>query len=139
MSTFSPVLRAGTQTLLGVCLKQYPVFPSSPLALQASLQTSIFQERNRTIGAAMSLIKKSDVKNQLSPEFRTKIHLCEPVSRPDATGDTVAEADAIPANPSQFSEDIVAGHSSSGLAIVPTDEVTGSIPQAPATSESVQP
>ena len=50
----------------------------------------------------MSLIKKSDVKNHLSPHFRTKIHLCEPVSQPDATGYSVAEPDAINANPSQF-------------------------------------
>ena len=34
----------------------------------------------------MSLIKRSDVKNHLSPRFRTKIHLCQPESQPDATG-----------------------------------------------------
>jgi hypothetical protein len=33
----------------------------------------------------MSDISKSDVKNGLSPRFHTKIHLCEPNSRPDAT------------------------------------------------------
>ena len=43
----------------------------------------------------MSLIKKSDVKNHLSPRYRTKIHLCPPVSQPDATGYSVAEPDAI--------------------------------------------
>ena len=34
----------------------------------------------------MSIIRKSDVKNHLSPRFRTQIHLCEPESLPDATG-----------------------------------------------------
>jgi hypothetical protein len=44
----------------------------------------------------MSLIKKSDVKNHLSPQFRTKINPCEPVSQPDTTGYSVAETDATP-------------------------------------------
>ncbi len=34
----------------------------------------------------MSLIKQSDVKNHLSPRHRTRIHLAEPASQPDATG-----------------------------------------------------
>jgi len=43
----------------------------------------------------MSLIKQSDVKNHLSPRFRTKIHLRQPESQPDATGFSAAEPDAI--------------------------------------------
>jgi hypothetical protein len=88
----------------------------------------------------MSPIKKSDVKNHLHPPFFTKIHLCEPVSQPDATGYCEAEPDAIKANPSGFSEDFVREHSLSGLAAAPTDPVTGSIRrQAPSASKSVQP
>lgn len=34
----------------------------------------------------MSLIKKSDVKNHLSPRNRNGIHLYQPASLPDATG-----------------------------------------------------
>ncbi len=34
----------------------------------------------------MSLIKKSDVKNHLSPGFQRGIHLVSPASQPDATG-----------------------------------------------------
>ena len=34
----------------------------------------------------MSLIKQSDVKNHLSARHRTRIHLAEPASQPDATG-----------------------------------------------------
>jgi len=34
----------GTRTAIGVCSRQYPVFPSSPLAFQASLQTSTDEE-----------------------------------------------------------------------------------------------
>ena len=87
----------------------------------------------------MSLIKKSDVKNHLSPRYRTKIHLCQPESQPDATGFSVAEPDAIKANPSSFAEDFVAEHSSSGAAVAPADPVPGSIrPQAPTASKSAQ-
>ena len=87
----------------------------------------------------MSLIKQSDVKNHLSPRYRTKIHLCQPVSQPDATGYSVAELGTIEANPLGFADDFIAEHSSSGLAFAPTDPVTGSIrPQAPAASKSVR-
>jgi len=75
----------------------------------------------------MSLIKGSDVKNHLSPRFRTKIHLCEPVSQPDATGYSVPEPDVIKATPSTFAQDFVAEHSLSGAAAAPADPVTGSI------------
>ena len=88
----------------------------------------------------MSPIKRNDVENHLHPPFLTKIHLCEPVSQPDATGYSVAEPDTIKANPSGFAGDFVAEHSSSGLAFAPTDTDTGSIrPQAPAASKSVRP
>lgn len=39
----------------------------------------------------MSLVKKSDVKNHLSPHFQKEIHLNRPVSEPDATGFSVEE------------------------------------------------
>jgi hypothetical protein len=129
----------GTQAPSGVCLKQQPVFPFSPSALQASLQTSIFQVRNRTTGATMSLIKQSDVKNHLSPQFRTKIHLCEPASQPDATGSSVPEPDAIKADSSSFAQDFVAEHSSSVAAVPAADPVTGCVgPPAAAASKSAR-
>lgn len=34
----------------------------------------------------MSNIRKSDVKNHLSPRFCSKIHLCQPKAEPDAAG-----------------------------------------------------
>jgi len=87
----------------------------------------------------MSLIEKNDVKNHLSPRFRTKIHLCEPESQPDATGCSVAEPNAIKANASSFTEDFVAEHSSSRVAVVPIDSEAGSSSQqAPTISKSVQ-
>ncbi|MGA3035142.1 MAG: hypothetical protein ABSD70_17785 [Terracidiphilus sp.] len=46
----------------------------------------------------MSIIKESDVKNHLSPQFHTKIHLCQPETQPDATGfssEEPATADAM--------------------------------------------
>jgi hypothetical protein len=39
----------------------------------------------------MSLVKKSDVKNHLSPHHQKGIHLNRPVSQPDATGFSVEE------------------------------------------------
>ena len=42
--------------------------------------------RNRSAGAVMSLIKKSDVKNHLSSRYRRGIHLAPRASQPDATG-----------------------------------------------------
>jgi hypothetical protein len=49
----------------------------------------------------MSLIRKSDLKNHLSPRYRSKIHLCEPVSQPDAIGYSVAEPGIIKVDPSK--------------------------------------
>jgi hypothetical protein len=84
----------------------------------------------------MSLIKRSDVKNHPSPSHRTKIHLCPPLSEPDATGCSVAEPDASEADPSGFAEDFVAEHSSS---IAPAHWVADSgSPQAPAGSKRAQ-
>jgi len=39
----------------------------------------------------MSLVKKSDVKNHLSPHHQKGIHLNRPPSQPDATGFSVEE------------------------------------------------
>jgi hypothetical protein len=76
----------------------------------------------------MSQIRQSDVKNHLSPGFRTKIHLCDPVSQPDATGYSVPEPEAVKADPSAFAMDFVAEHSLSGAAAAPADPAAGSIP-----------
>jgi len=128
-----------TRSLISVCLKQQPVFPFSPSAFQASLQTSVFQVRNRTTGAAMSPVKRSDVKNHLHPPFLTRVHLVQPESQAEAAGFSGAEPDAIKADPLGFAQDLVAEHSSSGVAVAPTNPVTGSIrPQAPAVSKSAQ-
>ncbi len=87
----------------------------------------------------MSLIKKSDVKNHLSPRHRTQIHLCQPESQPDATGFSVAEPDATKANPSSFTDDFVAEHSSSGTSIAPAGPVPGSLrPRAAIVPKSAQ-
>jgi hypothetical protein len=128
----------GTWSLIGVCLKHQPVY-FSPSASHASLQTSIFQIPNQTTGAAVSLIKKSDVKNHLSPRHRTEIHLCPPESQPDATGFSAAESSPDQPDASDSAKDLVAEHSSSGSSLAQGNPLIGSIgSQAPATSESVQ-
>ncbi len=75
----------------------------------------------------MSLTKQSDVKNHLSLRYRTKIHLCESVSEPDAAGLSVAKPGAIQTNSPDFAADFFAEHSSSDAAAAPADPVPGSI------------
>jgi len=130
---------AGTWSPAGEWLKERLVYPSSPLAFLASLQTSIFQARNRTTGAVMSNIRQSDVKNHLSPRFRTKIHLCEPASQPDATGFSGTEPEATNAEPSIFAKDFVVDHSLSGVAVTPVLPVAVSVrPEAASDSKRAQ-
>ncbi len=87
----------------------------------------------------MSQIRQSDVKNHLSPRFRTKIHLCDPVSEPDATRYSVPEPAAIKGDPLTFAQDFVAEHSSPGETAVPGDHLPGSFrPEAPAASKSAR-
>jgi hypothetical protein len=74
----------------------------------------------------MSLVKKSDVKNHLSPRFRTKTYLNVPESQPDATGFSGAEPDPIRENPAAFSKDFTAEHSSVATTVAPADLLTGS-------------
>jgi hypothetical protein len=107
---------------------------------QASLQTSNFQVDNRTTGAAVSLIKKSDVKNHLSPRHRTQIHLCPPESQPDATGFSAVESGTDQPDASDSAKDLDAERSSSGSALAQDSPLIGSMgPQTPAKSKSVQP
>jgi len=87
----------------------------------------------------MSLIKKSDAENHLSPQVCSKIHLCEPVSQPDATGYSVPETDAVKVDPPDFVQDFVAEHSSSDAAVEPGDHLPGSFrPEAPKVSKSAK-
>ncbi len=87
----------------------------------------------------MSLIKQSDVKNHLSPRYRTKIHLREPVSLCDTASLSAAEPDTIQIDPLHFAADFVAEHSSPGTALAPGHPVTCLIDsQAPVASEIVQ-
>jgi hypothetical protein len=88
-------------------------------------------------GAAMSLHKQSDVKNHLSSRFRTKIHLCRPVS--DAASLSVDEPDTIKAVPLGFAEDFLAEHSSSDTAAAPAGFMTNFIrAQAAAISKNAR-
>ena len=87
----------------------------------------------------MSLVKENDVKDPLFPRDSTKIHLCEPVSQPDATGFSGAEPETIEANPSGFPEDFVAEHSSSGSAVAQDNSLISSFgSQAQAASKRVR-
>jgi hypothetical protein len=129
----------GTPALASVCLGQQPVFPFSPSAFHASLQTSIFRLRNRTTGAAMSLLRKSDVKNHLSLRLRTELYLCPPKSQTRTISFSLAEPDATNTSLSAFAEDFIAEHSSPAKDFAPIDSVANSIRlRAPAISKSAQ-
>lgn len=67
----------------------------------------------------MSIIPKNDVANPVQPPFNAKIHLCPPVSQPDATGFSEPEPDAMIAAQSSFASDFVAEHSSPDVATAP--------------------
>src|SRR5580700_514214 len=71
----------------------------SPSAIQASLQTSIVQVRNRTPGATMPLIKKRDVKNYFAARRHSGTHLHRPASQPDATGFSGEQSGRVDSNP----------------------------------------
>ena len=134
----------GAQAHASVCLKQQHVIPFSPLASQPSLQTSIFRLSNRTSGANMSIINRTDVKNHMRPPFLSKIHLCPPgmppESQPDATGFSEAEPNAMNASQSGFIADFVAEHSSPSVAAAPGRHLPWSfhpdVPEAPKSAKS---
>lgn len=79
----------------------------------------------------MSLVKKSDVKNHLSAQFRKAIHLSYPDSQPDATGFSGAGSISIPASPSTFAEDLNEEHSATGKSIGQADRVIDSASTRP--------
>lgn len=133
----------GAQAPASVCLKQRYVIPFSPSAFQSSLQTSIFRLRNRTNGAHMTIINRSDVKNHMRPPFLTKIHLCPPErppeSQPDATGFSEPEPDPMNAQSSGFAADFVAEHSSPTPSVAPGRHLPGSFhAEAPTVPKSAK-
>jgi hypothetical protein len=62
----------------------------------------------------MSNIEKSDVKNHLSPRFRTQIHLCPPQSQPDATGFSNEEMTGAEPKASNSTKDLLNRSSTNG-------------------------
>ena len=88
----------------------------------------------------MSLIKESDVKNNLSLRSRAKTQVRAPLSQRKATSVSVAELHAIQANAMSFAQDFVGEHSSSRVALAQAISLPDSIsPPAPFASRSVQP
>jgi hypothetical protein len=88
----------------------------------------------------MSIFKKSDVKNHLSLRFRAKTYLDAPVSRPDASGYSLAEPVSTGTRPTPFAKDYSAEHT---IAIELSTPTANSIESAdspdPEKSKSAQP
>jgi hypothetical protein len=107
----------GTWVVVGVWLKWQPVFPFSPSAFQASLQTSIFQVRNRTTGVAMNLLKKCDGKDLLSASRNKSLHSLRPVGQADRANPSEIKPDGTRASRLTFVEDFTLEHSLPGVDI----------------------
>jgi hypothetical protein len=95
----------------------------SPSAIQASLQTSTVHVPHRATGAAMSLTKKSDVKNDPFSRNRSEIHLHRSSSQPDATGFSGGQSDSISSNAAEKTRNV---QTSSGPELVPTQDQSDS-------------
>jgi hypothetical protein len=100
------------------------VLSFSPSAFQASLQTSNVQAVKRANGVAMSLIKKSDVKNHLSGRFKNRIHVA-PASQPDATGFSGTDQAPATAKQARFAHDFTGDHTTPAESAVTADIVVG--------------
>jgi hypothetical protein len=87
----------------------------------------------------MSIFKKTDVKNHLSLRFRARTYLNTSVGQTAATYILGAEPDATGRNPSPFTEDYSAEHTSAGPSPIVLANSTGSTDsQEPETSKSAQ-
>lgn len=75
----------------------------------------------------MSLLRKSDVKNHLSPHFRTELYLCPPKSQTHATSFSVAKPDATNTSLSASAEDFIPEHSSPAQDLAWAEPATNSI------------
>jgi hypothetical protein len=85
----------------------------------------------------MTLIKKRDVPDYLRD--RRELHLCKPVTHPDAATLPIIQPEAIIQIPSEFVQDYSGEHSIPGASMKPTPETTGSFgPQTPVVSKSAR-
>ena len=87
------------------------VFPFSPPAFQASLQTSALQARNRMTGIAMPLIKKCDVNDYLAARRRARMHPLKSSVKPAATDPAGAAPSIAGAKQTGFAKDFLREHS----------------------------
>ena len=90
-------------------------FSFSPLALQALPQTSTVQERNRTTGAAMSLLKKCNAKDRLSASRNKSRYSLMPAGQADRANPSEIKPDGPRASRLTFVEDYTREHSLPGL------------------------
>jgi hypothetical protein len=89
-------------------------FPFSPPAFQALPQTSIIQERNAKIGAAMSLLKKCDVNNCLPASGNKSRHSFWPVRDADKGNTAKIKPGRPRTSRLTFIEDFILEHSLCG-------------------------
>ena len=121
---------AGTKVAAGVCLKKQPVYCLlPPQAFQASLQTSIFQARNRTTGADMSPLqqKKRRKEPRTSPLSSRKFISSNPKANRMQGALPAPNRTQLEANPLGFAQDFVAERSSSDVTVAPTDPQVAAI------------
>jgi hypothetical protein len=97
------------------------IFPFSPPAFQASLQTSSVQAHNRTIGDRVNPTRKSDVKNHLSARGRAATGTFVAANKLDIPGFTPVEEVELKKDPTGFVEDFIDEHVELGVSPLPVE------------------
>jgi hypothetical protein len=90
-------------------------FSSSPPAFHVLPQTSAVQARNRTTGAAMSLLKECVANNRLPARCSRSRHPVRPAGQPCTANSSHIKQDAPWAGKLTFAQDFTQEHSLPGL------------------------
>jgi len=91
----------------------------SPSALPASLQTSTFQAHNQLTGIAVSITRKTDVKNHLSARWLTQNRPQSVAERPNVAEFSGTDQDDLELPSLSFADDFFAEHSPASIVPAP--------------------
>jgi len=114
----------GTLAGVNACSKSLSNLSFSPYEFKALPQTSTVQVRNRTNGAAVSLLMKCDAKNPLSASRNKGRHSLRPAGKADKANPSEIKPDGRRASRLTFIEDFTREHSLPGVHIT-SIEISG--------------
>jgi hypothetical protein len=92
-------------------------FPFLAFSFPDFTQNAPVQVRNRMTGAAMSLIKKIDVKKHCADRRAMRLVAARPVSQPDTAGLSKIKPAGMRTSPPGFIEDFILEHTSSNVSV----------------------